>query len=113
MGMQDVQSKLSFNCVSRLIEITLLYRVGAYVRVVFLTLPNNLFFAQIIKQSINYVLFSITHDWLPTFGQVFYPTLEEIRRFDREELVEPILEFSVVVEGNSVQIVGERERKRW
>jgi hypothetical protein len=34
--------------------------------------------------------------------------LEEIRRFDREEIVEPILELRVVVEGNSVQIVGER-----
>jgi hypothetical protein len=34
------------------------------------------------------------------FGQVFDPTLEEIRQFVRE-VVEPILEPSVVVEGNS------------
>jgi hypothetical protein len=47
----------------------------------FLALPNNLFFTQTIKQSINHVFFSITHDCLPTFGQVFNPTLEEIRRF--------------------------------
>jgi hypothetical protein len=73
----------------------------------FLTLPNNLFFIQIIKQSINYI-FSIIHDCLPTFGQVFHPTLEEIRRFGPEEVVEPILELIVVVEGNSMQIVGER-----
>jgi hypothetical protein len=45
------------------------------------------------------------------FGQVFDPTLEEIRLFGREEVVEPILEVSVVVEGNSAQIVGERARK--
>jgi hypothetical protein len=74
----------------------------------FLTLPNNLFFTQIIKQSINYVFSSIIHDCLPTFGQVFDFTLEEIRRFGREEVVEPILELSVVVEGNSAQVVGER-----
>jgi hypothetical protein len=42
------------------------------------------------------------------FEEVFDPTLEEIRRFGREEFVEPILELSVVVEGNSAQIVGER-----
>jgi hypothetical protein len=78
-----------------------------------LTLPYNFCFAQITKQSINYVLFSITHDCLPTFGQVFYLTLEEIRRFGREEFAEPILELSVVVEVNSAQIVGEREQKRW
>jgi hypothetical protein len=70
-------------------------------------LPNNLFFTQIIKQSINYVFSSIIHDCLPTFGQVFHPTFEEIRRFGREEVVEPILELSVV-EGNSAQTVGER-----
>jgi hypothetical protein len=34
--------------------------------------------------------------------------LEEIRRFGRKEFVEPILELSIVVEGNSAQIVGER-----
>jgi hypothetical protein len=34
--------------------------------------------------------------------------LEEIRQFGREEVVESILELSVVVEGNSAQIVGER-----
>jgi hypothetical protein len=65
-----------------------------------------------IKQSINYVFSSIIHDCLPTFVHVFDPTLEEIRPFGREEIVEPILELSVVVEGNSGQIVGERERKR-
>jgi hypothetical protein len=32
--------------------------------------------------------------------------LEEIRRFGREEVVEPILELSVVVDGNSAQSVG-------
>jgi hypothetical protein len=74
----------------------------------FFALPNNLFFTQIDR--INYV-FSIIHDCLPTFGQVFHPTLEEIRRFGRED-VEPILELSVVVEGNSAQIVGERESGR-
>jgi hypothetical protein len=41
------------------------------------------------------------------------PTLEEIHRFGSEGFVEPILELSFVVEGNSVQIVGERERKSW
>jgi hypothetical protein len=74
----------------------------------FLTLPNNSIFTQIIQPSINNVFSSIIHDCLPTLGQVFDPTLEEIRRFGREEVVEPILEFSVVVEGNSAQTVGER-----
>jgi hypothetical protein len=63
-----------------------------------LTLPNNVFFTQIIKQSIYYVFSSIIHDCLPTFGQVFDPPLEEIRWFVREEVVEPILELSFVVE---------------
>jgi hypothetical protein len=71
-----------------------------------LTLQNNLFFTQIIKQSTNYVFFSIIHDSLPTLGQVFHLTLEEIRRFGREDVIEPIFELSVVVEGNSTQIVG-------
>jgi hypothetical protein len=61
----------------------------------------------------NYVLSSIIHDCFPTSGEVFDPTLEEIHRFGREEVVEPIFELSVVVEGNSAQIFGERERKRW
>jgi hypothetical protein len=39
--------------------------------------------------------------------------LEEIPRFVRKQFVEPIFELSIVVEGNSAQIVGERERKRW
>jgi hypothetical protein len=65
---------------------------------------------QIIKQSINFVFSYITHYYLPTFGQVLDPTLEEIRRFGREKFVEPILELRVVVKGNSAQIVGERER---
>jgi hypothetical protein len=56
-------------------------------------------------------VFSIIHDCLPTFGQVFDPMLE-ISQFDREEVIEPILELSVVVEGYSSQIVGERERER-
>jgi hypothetical protein len=78
----------------------------------FLTLPNNLFFTQIIK-SIMYPppLFTTA-----SFGQVFDPTLEEIRRFGREKVVEPILEQSVVVEGNSAQTVGERAEEvviRW
>jgi hypothetical protein len=78
-----------------------------------LTLPTNLFFTQSINQSINYV-FSIIHDCFPTFGQVFDPTLEEIHRFGREEIVEPILKLSVVVEGNSApRRLLERERKRW
>jgi hypothetical protein len=67
----------------------------------FLTLPDNLFFTQIIKQSINYIFSSIFHDYLPTLGQIFDPTLEEIRRFSREEVVEPILELRNVAEGNS------------
>jgi hypothetical protein len=49
-------------------------------------------------------------------GQVFDPTLEQIRRFGREEVVKPIFELSVVVEGNSGQIVGERAEEvviRW
>jgi hypothetical protein len=78
----------------------------------FVTLPYNLFVTQIISQSIN-VFSSIIHDCLQTFGQVFDPTLEEICRFGREEAVEPILELSVVVKGNSAQIAGERARKRW
>jgi hypothetical protein len=48
------------------------------------------------------------------FKQVFDPTNEEIRRFDREEYIEPILELSVVVEGNSApRRFLEREWKRW
>jgi hypothetical protein len=66
--------------------------------------PNNVFFTQTVKQSINCVFSSIIHDCLPTFD----PTFEEIHRFGREEIVEPILELSVVVEGNSAQIVGGR-----
>jgi hypothetical protein len=69
---------------------------------------KNLFFPQIVTQSVNYIFSSIIHGCLPTFGQAFDPMLEEIRRFDREEFAEPILEPSVVVEGNSAQIVGER-----
>jgi hypothetical protein len=57
---------------------------------------NNLFFTQIIKQSINYVFSSIIHGCLPTFAQVFDPTLEQIRRFGREEVVKPILELSLI-----------------
>jgi hypothetical protein len=53
----------------------------------FFNTSNHLFFTQIIKQSINYVFFSIIHDCLPTFGQVFDPTLEEIRWLVREEIV--------------------------
>jgi hypothetical protein len=48
-------------------------------------------------------------------GRFSIPRFEEIRRFGREEL-EPILELSVVVEGNSAQIVGERAEEvviRW
>jgi hypothetical protein len=67
----------------------------------FLTTKNNLFFTRIVKQAINYVFFSIIHDHFPTFEQVLNPTLEEICRFGREEFIEPILELSVVVEGNS------------
>jgi hypothetical protein len=78
----------------------------------FLTLTNNLFFTPVIKQSINNVFFYIIHDVLPTIGQVFDPTLEEIRRFGREEFVQPILDLSAVVEGKLAQLL-ERERKRW
>jgi hypothetical protein len=46
---------------------------------------------------------------VPTSGQVFDPTLEEIRRFGRAEVIEPILELSVV-KGNSAQVVGESGR---
>jgi hypothetical protein len=80
------------------------------------TLPNNLFFTQIIKQSTNYILSSIIHVCPPAFGQVFDPTLQEIHRFGREEVVEPILELSFVVEGNSGQIIAESAEKvviRW
>jgi hypothetical protein len=73
-----------------------------------LTLKNNLFFTQIIKQSINNVFFSIIHDCLSTFGQVSDASLEEIRRFGREEVIDPLLELSIIVEENSAQIVGER-----
>jgi hypothetical protein len=76
-----------------------------------LTLPNNLFFTQISKQSINDIFSSIIHDCLSTFRQVLDSKLEEIPRFGREEVVEPILELSVVVEGNSPQIVGERAKE--
>jgi hypothetical protein len=68
---------------------------------------KNIFFTQIITKSINYVFSSIIHDCLPTFGQVFDPTLEEIRQFGREEVIGPTLELSIVVEGNSAWIVGE------
>jgi hypothetical protein len=50
------------------------------------------------------------------FGQVLGLTLEEIHRFGREEVVEPILELSTVVQRNSAQIVGERAEEveiRW
>jgi hypothetical protein len=69
-----------------------------------------------IKHFINYVFSSITHDCLPTLGKVSDPTLEEIRRFGREEVNEPILELSAVAEGNSGQIVGESSEEviiRW
>jgi hypothetical protein len=57
------------------------------------------------------VFSSITYDCLPTFRQVFDPTLEEIRRFAREDVVEPILELRDVVEGNSApRRLLERER---
>jgi hypothetical protein len=62
----------------------------------FVTLPNNLFFTQIIKQLTNYVFSAIIHNCLPTFGQVFDRTLEEIRRFGHEEVIEPILELSII-----------------
>jgi hypothetical protein len=58
--------------------------------------------------TINCIFSSIIHDCLRTFGQVSDPTLEEIRWFGLEEFVEPILERSVVVEGNSTQTVGEK-----
>jgi hypothetical protein len=71
---------------------------------------NNLFFTQIIRQSINYVFSTIIYDCPSKFGQVFDPTLEEIRRFGREGIVEPILELSVVYEGNFADIVGDSGR---
>jgi hypothetical protein len=78
----------------------------------FLTLPNNLFSTQVIKQSINYVFSSIIYDCLPTFGQVFNPTLEEIHRFGGEEIVQPILELSVAVERKNPRRLLEKEQKR-
>jgi hypothetical protein len=84
--------------------------------VCFFNPKNNLLFTQIIKQLINYVFSSIIHDCLTTFEQVFDPTIEEIRRSGREEFVEPIFEISVVVEGNSAPIVGEKAEEvviRW
>jgi hypothetical protein len=42
--------------------------------------------------------------------------LEEIHQFGRKEAVKSILELSVVIEGNSAQIVGERVEQvviRW
>jgi hypothetical protein len=42
--------------------------------------------------------------------------LEEIHQFGHEEVVKPSLELSVIVEGNSLQIVGERTEEvliRW
>jgi hypothetical protein len=48
------------------------------------------------------------------FGQVLDPTPEEICGFGREEFIEPILELTVAVEGNSApRRLLERERKRW
>jgi hypothetical protein len=39
---------------------------------------------------------------------------EEIRQFGREEIVEPILELSIVGGGNSApRRLLKRERKRW
>jgi hypothetical protein len=68
------------------------------------------------KKPINYVFSSIIHDCRPTFGQVFDPTLEEIRWFGREKIFEPILELSVVVEGNCPDCWRERAEEvviRW
>jgi hypothetical protein len=81
----------------------------------FFNASSNLFFTQIINEAINYLFSSIVYDGLPTCGQVFGPTLET-RRFGREEVVKPILDLSVVVEGNSAQITGERTEEvviRW
>jgi hypothetical protein len=75
----------------------------------FLTLPNNLFSTEIIKQSINYVLSAIIYDYLPTFGQIFDPTLEEIRRFSREGVVEPI----AFLLKETLRRLLETERGRW
>jgi hypothetical protein len=64
----------------------------------------------------NYVLSSIIHHYLPTFGQIINSMFEDIRRFGREEVIESILELSVIVEGKSGQIVGERAEEvviRW
>jgi hypothetical protein len=58
----------------------------------------------------NYVFSSIIHNCLPTFEQVLDPTLEEIHRFAHEELLKPILELSVIAEGNSAPIVRESGR---
>jgi hypothetical protein len=44
----------------------------------------------------------------PNVREGFNPTLKEIRRFGREEIVKPILALSFVVERNSEQIVGEK-----
>jgi hypothetical protein len=73
-------------------NITLVHKIVRFLKeLIFYT--NN--------QTINYVFSFIIHDYVPTFGQVFDPKLEEIRRIGSEEVVEPILELNVVVEGNS------------
>jgi hypothetical protein len=58
---------------------------------------------------------SIIYDYLPTFGQVFDPTLEEIRRFACEEIVEPILEINVVVKETPRRLLERAEEVaiRW
>jgi hypothetical protein len=74
---------------------------------------KHLFFTQTINQLCILLDYSRR---LPTIRQVFDPTLEEISQFDREEIVESILELSVVVEGNSAQIIGEKAEEvviRW
>jgi hypothetical protein len=76
------------------------YISGWYISLCGSLTQTNSFFTQIITQSINYVFSSIIHDGLPTFQQVFDSTLEEILRFSREEVVDPILQLSIVVEGN-------------
>jgi hypothetical protein len=60
----------------------------------------------------RYIFSSIIHDCLSTSGQVSDLTLEDIRRFGREEFVESIWELCVVLKETPPRLL-ERERKRW
>jgi hypothetical protein len=78
----------------------------------FFNASTNLFFIQIIKQSINYVFSSITHDCLPKFGQVFDPTLGEISRFGVKNSSSQFWSSASLLK-ETLRRWLERERKRW